>query len=340
MLRASFLDHDIQEVQALVADIVSRYDSVEQPEFLREANLLAHELPRWLREFLLEFKYLEPADGVCILSGYPIDESRIGPTPKSWNSRAVPSRTLPEEVLFILVGSLLGDPIAWATQQDGFIVHDILPIRGLEQEQLGCGSEVLLTWHTEDAFHPYRGDHLGMLCLRNPDRVPTTIGSLANARLSSRQIDLLFEPHFTIRPDESHLVKHKAAQRSINENLRAAYDQIEKMRDRPDKIALLYGAREAPYLRIDPYFMEPVEDHPEAQAALDALIKAIDESMEDMALEPGDICFIDNFRMVHGRKPFKARYDGTDRWLKRINITYDLRKSRAARSSSPSRVLQ
>jgi hypothetical protein len=34
---------------------------------------------------------------------------------------------------------------------------------------------------------------------------------------------------------------------------------------------------------------------------------------------------------VHGRKPFKARHDGTDRWLKRLDVTLDLRKSRAAR---------
>ncbi|MBP2478023.1 putative NAD(P)/FAD-binding protein YdhS [Crossiella equi] len=34
-----------------------------------------------------------------------------------------------------------------------------------------------------------------------------------------------------------------------------------------------------------------------------------------------------NKRAVHGRRPFTARYDGTDRWLRRINITADLRRS-------------
>jgi alpha-ketoglutarate-dependent taurine dioxygenase len=56
-------------------------------------------------------------------------------------------------------------------------------------------------------------------------------------------------------------------------------------------------------------------------------------------LEPGDFVFIDNYRAVHGRKPFKARYDGNDRWLKRINITRDLRKSRDARLSSTERLI-
>jgi alpha-ketoglutarate-dependent taurine dioxygenase len=57
-------------------------------------------------------------------------------------------------------------------------------------------------------------------------------------------------------------------------------------------------------------------------------------------LEPGDVCFIDNFKAVHGRRAFKARYDGHDRWLKRVNITRDLRKSRAEREAPTSRVIR
>jgi enduracididine beta-hydroxylase len=56
-------------------------------------------------------------------------------------------------------------------------------------------------------------------------------------------------------------------------------------------------------------------------------------------LEPGDMLFVDNFRAVHGRRPFSARFDGRDRWLKRINVTRDLRKSRRVRGSRESRVI-
>lgn len=61
--------------------------------------------------------------------------------------------------------------------------------------------------------------------------------------------------------------------------------------------------------------------------------------MGGVALNPGDIAFIDNYRVVHGRKPFQARFDGTDRWLRRLNITRDLRKSRHARLTAESRVI-
>ena len=65
----------------------------------------------------------------------------------------------------------------------------------------------------------------------------------------------------------------------------------------------------------------------------------MDEVIEDDALAPGDFIFVDNYKAVHGRKPFKAHYDGTDRWLKRVNITRDLRKSRDGRLSPDSRVI-
>lgn len=61
--------------------------------------------------------------------------------------------------------------------------------------------------------------------------------------------------------------------------------------------------------------------------------------MRDIILQPGDCCFIDNYRAVHGRKPFTANYDGYDRWLKRLNITRDLRKSQKMRAKPLSRVI-
>ena len=85
--------------------------------------------------------------------------------------------------------------------------------------------------------------------------------------------------------------------------------------------------------------MEASEDDKEAQRALDRLIEVIDAKITDIVLESGECCFIDNFRSVHGRQPFMARYDGTDRWLKRINITRDIRRSRASRAELESRVI-
>ncbi len=73
--------------------------------------------------------------------------------------------------------------------------------------------------------------------------------------------------------------------------------------------------------------------------AMDYLIRVIDENLTGVALLPGECLFIDNYKAVHGRSSFKARFDRTDRWLKRINITRDLRKSRGVRKAPASRVI-
>lgn len=333
---------EIAEIRPLLGGLAARYGSAENEEFLNEADVIAHDLPRRVRKAVREFRLFEPEGALLVVSGYPIDEEKIGPTPVHWKQHGPENDTVEEDMLLVLLGSLLGEPIAWSTQQDGRVVHDILPIKGHEQEQLGSGSEVLLTWHVEDAFHPYRGDYLGMMCLRNPDRVPTTFAPISKVKLTPDQVSVLTSPHFTIRPDESHLPKNRGNGNGhppeVEAVLERAYSKIEQMWSSPEKIPVFFGDPKVPYIRLDPYFMDPPED-PAARAAFEDLTRSIDQALEDQVLEPGDFCFIDNFQAVHGRKPFKARYDGRDRWMKRINVVRDLRKSRDSRLSAASRVL-
>jgi hypothetical protein len=118
-----------------------------------------------------------------------------------------------------------------------------------------------------------------------------------------------------------------------------AYKKITDMNENPPKTAVLFGDPRSPYLRIDPYFMNDFGDSETSRAALRRLVNAIDNNLSDVVLEPGDCIFIDNFRAVHGRKAFVASYNGKDRWLKRINISRDLRKSREARLRCESRII-
>jgi Fe(II)/alpha-ketoglutarate-dependent arginine beta-hydroxylase len=345
MLRLELSDDEISSIKALVTQIAAKHESVESLDFLNDACLYAHELPWRVRSFLNDFRLKETRPGVCVISGYPINLPAIGATPPHWKWRADAPKSLHEQILFILHGSLLGDPIGWATQQDGHIVHDVLPIKGNENEQMGTGSEQLLWWHTEDAFHPYRADYIGFLCLRNPDNIATTIGAIDVEKMETSHIRVLFEPRFTIRPDESHQEKNESdmrkerRQRYEQDSLNDAYERIKMMTANPEKVSVLFGSPDAPYLRIDPYFMDPLDDDPEAQRALNALIALIDDSLIDLVLQAGDFCFIDNYTVVHGRKPFRARYDGNDRWIKRICMARDLRKSRQVRRSGAARLI-
>lgn len=336
-------EEEQSSIKSLLKELGAQYDSVEDAGFLKDVGLHAHDLPRRLRAFLNDFKTLEQPPGICTISGYRVDERKIGETPGHWKFKQSSPRTLEEEMLLILCGSLLGDVLAWSTQQDGRVVHDVLPIKGHEHEQLGSSSDELLTWHNEDAFHPYRCDYLGMMCLRNPDRVATTVACLDNIDLGGIEVETLFEPRFTIRPDESHLLKNRSDTNNLapdaTDVLESAYERINRMNNNPEKLSVLFGHPAAPYVRIDPYFMDAMNEDPEGQRELDKLIRRIDEHITDLVLHTGDIVFIDNFRVVHGRRSFKARFNGNDRWLKRINVTRDLRKSRAVRRTPTSRVI-
>lgn len=329
---------ELRAIKALLAELSERYKTTEDDELLKNASVYAHELPRDLRFFLNDFKYLEPEAGACVVSGYPVADDKIGETPPHWNCRNGDSPTLEEELLLLLLGSLLGDAIGWATQQDGYILHDVLPIKEYENSQLGTGSLQKLWWHSEDAFHPYRGDYLGLMCLRNPDSVSTILGSISQIKIDEGHVGKLFEPQFTIRPDESHSEQNNSNADDSDARVSSAYERILSMNKQPESQSVLFGDPGSPYIRIDPYYMDSPPDDA-ALSALNELINAFDEKITNIVLQPGDYLFIDNYRTVHGRNPFKARYDGRDRWLKRMNITRDLRKSRSARLSCNSRII-
>src|SRR5947209_17878345 len=85
------------QARALVGEIRSRHETVEDDAFLKAAPTYAQELPRALRRSLNEFRLEEPA-GLCVVSGWPVDEDRIGATPAHWEAKVTPSPALDEEI--------------------------------------------------------------------------------------------------------------------------------------------------------------------------------------------------------------------------------------------------
>ena len=342
MEEISLVTEELEAIQSIVRQMTSRYSSVEDPDFIRDISVNSQEIPRRLRIFLNDFRLMEPPSGICLVRGYPIDQAKIAKTPELWKFKPPTSATLEEEMVLALFGSLLGDILTWGTQQDGHLIQDVFPIKGYEYEQLGAGSEEPLWWHTEDAFHPYRADYLGLLCLRNPDQIASTVASLSRAKIAECHVRTLFKPCFSIRPDDSHLGGNESSPVGDNEPqdnlLNEAYQQIGEMYSSPPRIPIFFGNFDSPYIRLDRFLVERPEDEA-ARLALDALIQSLDSILSEIILQPGDLLFLDNYRVVHGRRPFKAKYDGYDRWLKRINIVRDLRKSSSVRRNNLSRVV-
>lgn len=341
LMRLTLNDHEVKQIMEVTDELSRRYRTVEAEEFQIEARIHSDRIPIRVRRRLNEFRILEN-DGVLIISGLPVDDEDVGPTPTHWNHRELSSTSLRHDIAFFLLSSFIGDPIGWATQQSGHVMHDIVPIKGHEKEQMGSGSMDVLAWHTEDAFHPLRTDYIGLMCLRNHDAVETTVAQIKDVELKGRDRDALMRKVFTILPDNSHREEHQGNGHDDDprtaELKQQSYERIMQMVESPEKISVLFGDPNDPYIRIDPYFMQHIRGTAEWEV-LETLINALDDVIVNVVLRPGDICLIDNYRTVHGRNAFQPRFDGTDRWLRRLNIARDLRKSRGARQTATSRVI-
>jgi Fe(II)/alpha-ketoglutarate-dependent arginine beta-hydroxylase len=325
----------------MLAELAKAHDTIEDPELVRRAPVLARSLPVRLLEFLEEFRIGEPS-ALGLVAGLAVDQERLGPTPTHWRGSQYGSSAFPQEIFFLMCGSVLGDVFAWATQQDGRIMHDVLPIKGHEHYEIGSNSLQHLSWHTEDAFHPCRGDYVALMCLKNPDLVETVVCTVDDVGWTNVDMEALFEPEFTQMPDNSHRpenVSRSTGDPTVDRLRERSFRLIESWNERPEKRPVLFGDRTDPYLALDPYHMKTDGWSDRASRAFGQLCDEIEANLQSVSLRPGDCLFVDNFRAVHGRKAFRPRYDGSDRWLKRLNITRNIRGSRAWRPSADSRVI-
>ncbi|MGV9778352.1 TauD/TfdA family dioxygenase [Streptosporangium sp. NPDC003464] len=241
-----------------------------------------------------------PATGLYVLRGLPVDDAGLGATPPHW-SDASPERTAVWDVAMLLLAATAGRPFGWEGQQDGRLVHDIVPSRGHEHGQTGASSTVTLAAHNEDAFH-HRRAHLMLLgCLRNPDRVATSAAAVRHTDLDGADIETLSAPVLPILPDD-------------------AYDEARGSALEPPRVPTLWQGEDGLCLRFDPAYTPLEQAGPGYRAAYGRLGRELERVRTGVRLDPGDVLVIDNDAVVHGREPFRARYDGTDRWLKRVNV--------------------
>jgi hypothetical protein len=295
------VDELTDAAQKILADFGS---SAARPELLRRVARAAADLSDMTRHHCHP---VDTDDGLYVLRGLPVDDAGIGPTPGSWATAG--DRAAVWDVILLLFATAMGHPIAWEGQQEGRFVHNIVPSPGHEEEQTGASSTVLLSPHTEDAFHPGRAHLLLLACMRNHDAVATTAASVRKVRLSADDVALLSRPVLPILPDD-------------------AYAEAQTFAGEPPKVPVLWQTVAGPTLRYDPSYT-PLDEAPaDYRAAYDRLTAELERVSVAVALEPGDVLVVDNDVVVHGRVPFRARYDGTDRWLKRASVRVPGRRSR------------
>ncbi|MGW0309838.1 TauD/TfdA family dioxygenase [Streptomyces flavidovirens] len=312
-----------------IAEIADKFLRNHQPwrplAAIDDLRTEAEELPVGVRKFLVEARTRE--DAVITLANLPVSPD-LAPTPAGWRDAEREEAGRLEEITLLLCASILGDPFSWANQQDGRLVHDVCPSKGMEDSLTSASSETQLTLHTEDVFHACRGDYVALMCLRNPDAVGTTVARVLPGMLPEGVMDVLRQSRFRFYPDDSHItVPADGAAPAV------------ALTDRPyEQGPVLFGPADDHYLRIDPDFTVAVPGDTEAEEALRLCSEALAAATERLVLEPGEAAFLDNYRVIHGREVFTPRYDGKDRWLKRTSMVRDLRRS-YVHERSRSRVL-
>ncbi|MFG2913156.1 TauD/TfdA family dioxygenase [Kitasatospora sp. NPDC048298] len=301
------LDADaVTELTSTAARLLAFHGLATSPGLLADLPVTCAQLSKELRR---QLRPVDTADGLFVLRGLDVRDTDLGPTPGHWST--VGDAGALWDVVLLLVSALMGTPIAWDGQQDGRFVHNIVPSPGHESEQTGASSSVLLTPHTEDAFHPGRAHLLLLCCMRNHDAIATTAASVRLAELSDADIEQLKRPVAPILPDD-------------------AYEQAQRFGGRPAPVPTLFATPEGLTMRYDPaYTPQEGADGPwrEAYGRLGEELARVSVAV---SLEPGDVLVVDNDLVVHGRVPFRARYDGTDRWLKRASVRVENRPTRPA----------
>jgi L-asparagine oxygenase len=224
-----------------------------------------------------------------------------------------PAATLPA-ALAMLLGQQLGEVIAYREEKQGALVQNVVPVRLLATSQSNGGS-VPLEMHTENAFHPTRPDYVGLLCLRaaQQHRVGTRVAAIRRAYplLDETDRTVLREPRFATEAPPSFASTDCTSPQPV-----------------------LAGSVDDPDICVDFHATSPLDT--EATRALSRLREALDEVECELALETGDMVFLDNRLVVHGRIAFTPRYDGTDRWLHRVFVNLDHRRSRVFRGGNGS----
>lgn len=301
-------DEERSGVRGLAEEVAKAEPGLlDDPRWLAEARRLSCRLPVRLLETLRQFRHDAGQAGILMLSGLPVDEELLPDTPTVRDS-VERTPEIPAAVAMLL-GQQLGEIVAYRDEKQGALVQNVVPVQALANSQSNAGS-VLLELHNENAFHPRRPDHIGLMCLRSDheQRAGTLVSCVRDALplLDEADVAILNSPRFVTEAPPSFGAGEATAPHPV-----------------------LGGSVQDPDLQVDFNATAALDD--EAREALERLGVALLKASSSLVLRPGEMVFVDNRLVVHGRTDFTPRYDGRDRWLHRIYVQLDSRRSNAYR---------
>lgn len=235
--------------------------------------------------------------GFGVIAGLPVGAPPATPT-------APPAPALPHaDALVGAVTSLFGTLFTFAGKQNPAFIHDVYPRQGFEGSQMGPSQDAL-EWHVEDGFHPLRPDWVILLCITGDPAISTRLARAADLELTETLHTMARTHEVLLRVDDSFAVAE---------------------RETVVATRVLEGPQDDPQIVFDPAFTEV--DSTATRTVIGAIAAECDQRATSVTLARGEALIFDNRRCVHGRSRYAARFDGTDRWIKRALA---LRTSRGA----------
>jgi L-asparagine oxygenase len=296
-----------REIERVALDLLSAAQGrIDDHAWVSAAREAWDELPSSVRATIRRFRRDSGVTGALAVNGLPLGPD-IPDTPMVEGS-VQRTATVPAAVLMMFACGL-GDPASFRAEKSGALVQDVVPVPGKEGFQGNAGS-VLLSFHTENAFHPHRPDFVMLSCLRADHEAVAGLRTACirqvSGLLSDAAREALHSAEFVTEPPPSFGA--------------AAGDATPH--------AVLTGAPADPDLKID--FAATKPQTPRALEAMNELQELFADNAHTHYLTPGSLAIVDNRVTVHGRTAFQPRYDGRDRWLQR---TFSLANFRASRGS-------
>jgi Taurine catabolism dioxygenase TauD, TfdA family len=337
VVRATVAGGEFAVLHAAVCDLSDRLPDYTEAGLLdeldRRAATVRDRLPRVVELVARLARHQGP--GVLVLRLPAASLVGTGPTPVEHIPPGAPNLFSPDLYRGLLVGLAGWYGYGFTSQQRGVLHNNVIATRRLSDAAgHSASARHELGLHTEEASFALGSgpdadpagepdvspDFFSLQFLRNPAGVPTVISMPDWARLSRRTLATLDEPWF-VNPTS-------VAQGGLDSKVGR-------------RMSIVYGPVDQPWVRLNTAGLNP-EAYPTRQRdALVELLRHLAERSVDLALSPGDVAFIDNRRVLHGRPAYDGtsapRYDGTDRWSRRLAASTD--RGRIRRFESAPRVV-
>ena len=236
--------------------------------------------PKKLIDALKELK--SNISNVLLIDGLPID-TRLNKNYTKDTSIA--------ECILLRATYALGKPFINHDNYQNNIINDIYPISENSHKQIGSSSEALLLWHTEAAHARMPPKYIILFCLRGNESAFTKCATFNLNDFKSQQIKELNSNFAVIKSDDSYS------------------KQIE------NRYKVFTKKKNSFCLRYDPIYTQSKHIK-----FLEELYTYFNNNHTKIALKPGQMLIINNHTCVHARSSYTSKYDGMDRWLKRIMV--------------------